>query len=57
MLSRVLDPGLGKLGGVSGGNPGMAPSTEPVPLLEAGEVEEDNGCCSMADDCPRDFLH
>ena len=57
MLSRVLDPGLGKLGGVSGGNPGMAPSTEPVPLLEPGEVEEDNGCCRIADDCPRDFLH
>ena len=44
VLRRVLDPGLAKLGGVNGGNPGMLDPSDPVPLLEDGDVDVDRGC-------------
>ena len=44
VLRRVLDPGLAKLGGVNGGNPGMFDPSDPVPLLEDGDVDVDRGC-------------
>ena len=44
VLRRVLDPGFAKLGGVNGGNPGMLGPSDPVPLLEDGELDVDKGC-------------
>ena len=57
MLRRVVDPGFAKLGGVSGGIPGTAELSEPVPRLEDGDVDEDKGCWRIAEDCSSDFLH
>lgn len=57
VLRRVLDPGFAKPGGVSGGMPGTADPSKPAPRLDNGEVDVDNGCCRIADDCSSDFRH
>ena len=44
VLRRVLDPGFAKLGGVSGGKPGILDPSDPGPLLEDGEFDADKGC-------------
>ena len=44
VLRRVLAPGFAKLGGVNGGIPVMLGPSDPVPLLEDGELDVDKGC-------------